>query len=71
MIIMFIFVMFVRVPFILPLLPVENTIRGFANLAYRGMTLWETIDRVLFLIGFSVVFFVLTLILLRRKKEYV
>ena len=70
-IVMFILVMLVRVPYILPLLPVENTIRGFTKLAYRGMSLWETMDRVLLLIAFSVVFFFLSLIYLRRKREYV
>jgi len=70
-IVMFIFVMFVRVPYILPFLPVENIVRGFSNLAYRGLSFWETIDRILYLMGFSAAFFIFTLIHLRRKKEFV
>jgi ABC-type multidrug transport system permease subunit len=63
--------MLVRIPYILPLLPIENTMKGFSNIAYRGMSIWESIDVILYLLGFSTVFFLITLIYLRRKKEYV
>jgi hypothetical protein len=69
--VMFILIMLVRIPYILPLLPIENTMKGFSNIAYRGMSIWESIDVILYLLGFSTVFFLITLIYLRRKKEYV
>ncbi|MBN2154440.1 MAG: ABC transporter permease [Candidatus Lokiarchaeota archaeon] len=70
-IVMFILVMFVRIPYILPFLPVENLMRSFSRLAYRGMRLWEIWKELAFLMGFSLFCFLGSLIYLRRKKEYV
>lgn len=69
--IMLIITMMVRSPYILPFLPLEQSQVAFSNLAYRGMSMVGIYDRVLFLIADSAIFLVLTLIYLKRKKEFV
>ncbi|MBD3352971.1 MAG: ABC transporter permease subunit [Candidatus Lokiarchaeota archaeon] len=69
--IMLIITLMVRSPFVLPFLPLEQTQVAFSNVAYRGMSLLQIIDRILYLILDTAIFFTINIIYLRRKKEFV
>jgi ABC-2 type transport system permease protein len=69
--IMMIITMMIRTPIVLPFLPLEQTQTAFSNVAYRGMSLLEVIKNILYLLLNCGIFVGLTLIYLKRKKEFV
>jgi ABC-2 type transport system permease protein len=69
--IMMIITMMIRKPFVLPFLPLEQGQQAFSNIAYRGMALEEVGINVLYLLMNCAIFIGLTLIYLKRKKEFV
>ena len=68
-IIMMVLVYEIRVPAILPFIPVEHAHLGYTNLAQRGMTLLEVWPQVLGLIGFCGVIFGLTILYFQYGKR--
>lgn len=69
--IMMIITMMIRKPFVLPFLPLEQAQAAFSNISYRGMALEEVGINVLYLLMNSAIFVGITLIYLKRKKEFV
>jgi ABC-2 type transport system permease protein len=69
--VMLIITLTIRNPFVLPFLPLEQMSYAFSSLAYRGMSLGEISNRILFMLMDSAIFFVFTIIYLKRKKEFV
>lgn len=69
--VMLIVTLMVRSPYVLPFLPLEQSQAAFSNVAYRGMSLAGVWLRIVYLVGIAFLFFALTLIYLKRKKEFV
>ncbi|MHA1821008.1 MAG: ABC transporter permease [Promethearchaeota archaeon] len=61
----------VRNSFILPFMPMEQTQKIFSCIAYRGMSIMQLIHRVLYLVIDILIYLGITLIYLKRKKEFV
>ncbi|MCP4764052.1 MAG: hypothetical protein GY870_19925, partial [archaeon] len=68
---MLIITMMIREPVILPFLPLEQAEVAFTNLASRGMSLLEIGDTVFYLVMNAGIYLLLTILYLKRKKEFV
>jgi len=69
--IMIIITMVLRSPLILPFLPLEQAQISFSNLAYRGDTLEDIYLNVLYLLFDAIIFFIITIIYLKHKREFI
>ncbi|MHA1340279.1 MAG: ABC transporter permease [Promethearchaeota archaeon] len=69
--IMIIITLILRIPSVLPFLPLEQAQVAFQNIAYRGMSLNDVIINIIYLIMNSGIYFLITVIYLKRKKEFV
>jgi len=69
--IMLIITIILRVPSILPFLPIEQTQQAFQNIAYRGLSLNGVIKNIFYLIMNAGIYFIITILYLKFKKEFV
>ena len=73
---MFFFVMFIAAEYIqnelfLNFIPLKQTQKAFSALAFRGLSIMEVIEPIFYIALTGLFYYILTLIVMKRKKEFI